>query len=62
MVVAPLLETVDEREFTDREKELAFLYRVVERARNRMGSSYAIIARKGMGKTAILERFYNRLF
>lgn len=56
------METVDEREFTDREKELAFLYRVVERARNRMGSSYAIIARKGMGKTAILERFYNRLF
>jgi hypothetical protein len=61
-MIAPLLEAVDEREFTDREKEFEFLYRLVERARNRLGASHAIIARKGLGKTAILERFYNRLF
>lgn len=61
-MLKPIFEIVDEREFTDREEELAFLWRQVERARERRGSSYAIIARKGMGKTALLERFYNQLF
>ncbi|MBL7064990.1 MAG: ATP-binding protein [Anaerolineae bacterium] len=61
-MIKPLFEVVDEREFTDRDEELAFLWRLVERARDRRGYSYAVIARKGMGKTALLQRFYNDLF
>ena len=58
----PLLDNVDEREFTDREKEFEFLWKLVEKIKNRRGASYAIISRKGVGKTALLTSFYNTLF
>jgi len=61
-VTQPLIELVDEREFTDREDELAFFWNLAMKARKRLASSYTLIARKGVGKTAILQRLYNRLF
>ena len=49
-------------EFVGRRKELAFLRRIIGRAPRRLAYSIAIIARKGMGKTALMQRFFNLLF
>ncbi|MFQ5617058.1 MAG: hypothetical protein ACE5GO_11450, partial [Anaerolineales bacterium] len=61
-MLRPLFETVDEREFTNRAQELAFLWDLTIRARERRAGSQVFIARKGLGKTALLQRFYNDLF
>lgn len=58
----PLFEVVDEREFTDRKEGLKFLWSLASKAQKRLGSSYAMISRKGVGKTALLTMFYNQLF
>jgi hypothetical protein len=61
-ITQPLIEVVDESEFTDRQEELAFLWNLAMKAKKRLASSYTLIARKGVGKTAVLRRLYNRLF
>jgi hypothetical protein len=58
----PLIELVDEQEFTNRETELNKFWNLAMRAKRNNGSSYALIARKGVGKTAVLMRLYNDLF
>jgi len=58
----PLIELVDEQEFTNREKELEKFWNLAMKAKRKNGSSFALIARKGVGKTAVLMRLYNDLF
>jgi hypothetical protein len=58
----PLIELVDEKEFTNRKKELEKFWNLAMRAKRNNGSSFALIARKGVGKTAVLMRLYNDLF
>jgi len=58
----PLVEFVDEQEFTNRERELKHFWKRTMKAKRNNGSSVAIIARKGIGKTALLMRLYNDLF
>jgi predicted transcriptional regulator len=58
----PLIELVDEQEFTNREKELKKFWNLAMKAKRKNGSSFALIARKGVGKTAVLMRLYNDLF
>jgi hypothetical protein len=60
--IAPLGEYVSAEEFTNRQQELAFLWELAERATRRAASSYAVIARKGMGKTALMQEFYRQSF
>jgi hypothetical protein len=48
----PFAAAVSPEVFTNRKKELAFLWELAESAKKRQASSKAIIARKGMGKTA----------
>ncbi len=62
MNFAPFEELVSPEEFTNRKQELAFLWSLADRAVRRNASSYAIIARKGMGKTALMLEFYRQLF
>ena len=49
----PLLEFIYETEFTNRETEFKFLWKLVEKTKIRQGSSHAIISRKGIGKIAL---------
>lgn len=49
-------------EFVGRREELAYLRRVIGRAPRRQAYSIALVARKGMGKTALLQRFFNLIF
>ena len=49
-------------EFVGRREELAYLRRIIGRAPQRRAYSIALIARKGMGKTALMQRFFNLLF
>jgi len=49
-------------EFTNRKQELEFLWSLADQATQRSAPSYAIIARKGMGKTALMREFYRQLF
>jgi GTPase SAR1 family protein len=58
----PLIVLVDEQEFTNREKELRKFWNLAMKAKRKNGSSFALIARKGVGKTAVLMRLYNDLF
>lgn len=58
----PLIEPVDELEFTNRKPEMAFIWEMAEKAKKRLGFSVAIISRKGVGKTALLVRAFNELF
>jgi hypothetical protein len=58
----PLEEFVSAEEFTNRKQELDFLWSLADKATRRTASSYAIIARKGMGKTALMLEFYRQLF
>jgi hypothetical protein len=59
---APSEEVVSPEEFTNRKQELEFLWSLADKATRRTASSYAIIARKGMGKTALMQEFYRQLF
>ncbi len=58
----PLIELVDEEEFTNREKELEKFWNLAMKAKRKNAPSFALIARKGVGKTAVLMRLYNDLF
>jgi len=59
---APAQGVVSAEEFTNRTQELEFLWSLADKASQSMASSYAIIARKGMGKTALMMEFYRQLF
>jgi DNA-binding Lrp family transcriptional regulator len=58
----PFEEFLSPEEFTNRKEELEFLWRLADQATRRAASSYCIIARKGMGKTALMQEFYRQLF
>jgi len=58
----PLFELINEQEFTNRTEELEYFWKIAMKAKKNMGSSHALIGRKGLGKTAILMRLYNDLF
>jgi len=53
---------ISPEEFTNRKQELNFLWSLADEATRHQASSYAIIARKGMGKTALMLEFYRQLF
>ncbi|MGH7594875.1 MAG: AAA family ATPase [bacterium] len=59
---APFEELLSPEEFTNRQPELEFLWSLADKAMRRAASSYCIIARKGMGKTALMLEFYRQLF
>lgn len=48
--------------FTGRKKELTFFLKWIDDIRDRKSKSTAILARRKMGKTAVLERLYNITF
>jgi AAA+ ATPase superfamily predicted ATPase len=58
----PFAELMAPEEFTNRTRELEFLWNLADRAKRRIASSYVLIARKGMGKTALMLEFYRQLF
>jgi len=58
----PAREFVGVEEFTNRKQELEFLWSLADKATRRTASSYAILARKGLGKTALMREFYRQLF
>lgn len=58
----PIRERVEPEIFTDREEELAFLMEWAGMVAKRWEKSIALVSPRRYGKTAILERFYNRLF
>jgi DNA-binding Lrp family transcriptional regulator len=60
--LAPFEEFIGAEEFTNRKPELEFLWSLADQATRRTAPSYAIIARKGMGKTALMLEFYRQLF
>jgi hypothetical protein len=60
--LAPLEDFAGLEEFTNRKQELDFLWSLADKATRRTAWSYAIIARKGMGKTALMLEFYRQLF
>jgi len=60
--VDPIQERVDPEIFTDREEELGFLMGWVRGVAEKWEKSIALVSPRRYGKTAILERFYNRLF
>jgi len=62
MMKKPLFELVSEQEFTNRTEELEYFWNLAMKAKRRSGSSFALLARKGLGKTAVLMRLYNDLF
>ena len=60
--IDPIQERVGEGMFTDREAEMASLMVWVEKVAQKYGRSRALVSHRRHGKTAILERLYNRLF
>jgi hypothetical protein len=60
--ILPSGDFVGVEEFTNRRQELVFLWDLAGQATRRQAPSYAIIARKGMGKTALLQEFHRQLF
>ncbi|MCP4150218.1 MAG: hypothetical protein GY757_20895, partial [bacterium] len=48
--------------FTGRKKELAFFLNWIEEIKERKSKSTAIMARRKMGKSAIMERLFNTVF
>jgi DNA-binding Lrp family transcriptional regulator len=62
LTYAPFEDLLSPEEFTNRKQELAFLWSLADEATRRTASSYCIIARKGMGKTALMLEFYRQLF
>lgn len=60
--VIPIFQTVPKDEFTDREDIIQGLYkRAIDTPRG-LTRSTAVIGRRRLGKTAVLEEVYNRLF
>ncbi|MEM7534638.1 MAG: hypothetical protein AAF639_20835, partial [Chloroflexota bacterium] len=58
----PIPERVGFGMFTDREREMARLMKWVNRVGKKAGRSQALVSHRRYGKTAIMERLYNRLF
>ncbi|MEM7539085.1 MAG: restriction endonuclease [Chloroflexota bacterium] len=58
----PIPERIGLGIFTDREYEMDSLMEWAEMVAEKWGRSQALVSHRRYGKTAILERFYNRLF
>ena len=58
----PIQERVGLGMFTDREAEMASLMKWVNLVDQKIGRSRALVSHRRHGKTAIMERLYNRLF
>ncbi|MEM7539698.1 MAG: hypothetical protein AAF639_46510 [Chloroflexota bacterium] len=58
----PIAERVGLDMFTDREREMDRLMKWVNRVGKKAGRSQALVSHRRYGKTAIMERLYNRLF
>jgi hypothetical protein len=58
----PIYQTVPADEFTDREEIIGRLMQMAGRTPRDMTLSTAIVGRRRLGKTAVLEQAYNRLF
>jgi hypothetical protein len=48
--------------FTGRNKEMAFFLKWIENIKERKSQSTAILARRKMGKTAIMQRLFNIIY
>ena len=60
--IDPIQERIGEGMFTDREKEMKFLMKWVDMVGKKYGRSRALVSHRRYGKTAIMERLYNKLF
>jgi len=58
----PIPERVGVGMFTDRETQMDFLMNWVDMVGQKIGRSRALISHRRHGKTAIMERLYNRVF
>jgi len=58
----PIAERVGLDIFTDREREMDALMDWADRVARKFGRSQGLVSHRRHGKTAIMERFYNRLF
>ncbi|MBV7335044.1 hypothetical protein KFU94_43775 [Chloroflexi bacterium TSY] len=58
----PIQERVGLGIFTDREREMDSLMEWAEMVAQKYGHSQALVSHRRVGKTAIMERFYNQLF
>jgi len=58
----PIVERVGRDMFTDRETEMDYLMNWANSVARQRQKSIALVSPRRYGKTAILERFYNRLF
>ncbi|MEM7532300.1 MAG: hypothetical protein AAF639_08990, partial [Chloroflexota bacterium] len=58
----PIPERIGLGIFTDREYEMDSLMEWAEMVAEKYGRSQALVSHRRYGKTAIMERFYNRLF
>ncbi|MEM7539494.1 MAG: hypothetical protein AAF639_45480, partial [Chloroflexota bacterium] len=58
----PIAERVGFGMFTDREREMDRLMKWVDRVGRKTGRSRALVSHRRYGKTALLERLYNRIF
>jgi|GEM_PF-2168915 len=58
----PIAERVGLGMFTDREKDMDSLIEWVDMVGRKVGRSRALVSHRRYGKTAILERLYNRIF
>ena len=60
--IDPIREQVERDVFTDREEVLEKLWEWAMRIPKGVAGSIALLSQRRMGKTAVLERLYNRLF
>ncbi len=58
----PIFQTVPADEFTDREEIIGQLMQMAARTPRDLTFSTAMVGRRRLGKTAVLEQTYNRLF
>ncbi|MEM7534542.1 MAG: hypothetical protein AAF639_20340, partial [Chloroflexota bacterium] len=58
----PISERVGVGMFTDREREMDRLMKWVDLVGQKVGRSRALVSHRRYGKTAIMERLYNRIF
>jgi len=58
----PIFQTVPADEFTDREEIIGRLLQMAARTPRDITFSTAMVGRRRLGKTAVLEQVYNRLF
>lgn len=58
----PIFQSVPADEFTDREEIIGRLFRMATNTPRDMTFSTAMVGQRRLGKTAVLEQVYNRLF